>query len=521
MHSKTFFYQVGGVSIPPLLAREKQVGLISGRLVQKHVCVVGPKNFGKSVLLYGLAAQLLRSGAFTACLYWDLRHHIPDSDAEFYATFAKEIAKQLKSKTDDLKTFLSDCSKFEPIHYVFEDQHDQGERVLLILDGMDDTLEGGSLTKNVWDNLRSLSDIPTLRFATGSRQPLRTLCACKESKSSDFWNIFHPEPIRLGAFEDNDWEKFTTPLNESDITLNGGALSQLKRWTGGCPLLSAAMCAHALESRLNGVITSDQINELAASVETIYRPFIDDLWDDCRSLLQGYIIEVCAAGTYEASKVPAADAEELQLRGYISQNREGIRCSNQFLENCSKRSGHILPDIRRLFGEPDSFDRNIKTLLEVRLEQVSGGDRELTDYVSLAIQELGRPHVSIAQVRNISARALKLIWDVELKDRTIPKEWTNKWKFDGVMAPPSGKLRSDEGGQLQVLNLLTDDRKSVPAKATERSTFCLVSFLHSVGNLGQHRRSVVSAGFAASVCFAAIQLVEELSRLSGRKKVSA
>ena len=147
----------------------------------------------------------------------------------------------------------------------------------------------------------------------------------------------------------------------------------------------------------------------------------------------------------------------------------------------------------------------------MRLKDIKGGDKELIDHISRAIQELPRPHVSIGQLRNISYRALKLIWDIELKNRDIPPEWTRAWQHDGVKDAPKGRLAED-GRQLQVLSLLTDGRNTVRPKVVTRSMYCLVNFLFSVGNLGQHQTTPPTIGFAGSVCFAAVQLADELSQ---------
>jgi hypothetical protein len=458
--------------------------------------------------------QIAGNGTFTP-IYWDLRHHIPRSDAEFYRAFANELVSQLAPRSEELATFFGGNGDlhFESIRTAFEYQHAAGEKTLLILDGLDDTLQVGNLSKNVWDNLRSLADLSSLRFITGSRLPLRALCTSPESQTSDFWNIFHPEAVRLGALSDDDLEKFTMPLPAAGITLSKPARGQLERWTGNSPLLAAAMCKSAIESGFQGEASPRTVDEWAAKTEDLYRDFIRDLWDDCPALLQGDIIEICSNPPYDRSKVSAESIKELQLRGYISGNREGLRCSNGFIENCAKRHGNILPDIKRLFGSRQSFEKNVKALLELRLQDIKGADKELSDHIWRAVQEVAQPHVSIGQIRSVSNRALELIWDVEAKDRVIPKKWTEAWKFNGVQAPPVGNLPADEGGQLQVLNLLTDKRKSVRARAATRSIYCLMGFLHSVGNLGQHPDAAPSIGLAAAACFAAIQLAEELTRI--------
>lgn len=516
MSVSTIAYQVGGTSIPELLGRDEPLSLIIGRLTENHICVVGPKNFGKTVLLSALAKEAVKSGAFTVSVYWDLRHHIPQSDAEFYRAFADQLVKQQTSNKEELAEFLGGAgdATFESIRYVFEDLHAKGQKILLILDGLDDTLQAGALTKNVWDNLRSLADVPTLRFVTGTRLPLRVLCASLESQTSDFWNIFYPEAVPLGALSDDDWDKFTVPLTAANITLSKPALTHVKLWTGNSPLLAAAICLTGVGSGFTGECNPSTIDDWARTVEGRYRDFIDDLWEDCPAALQGDIIEICSNPPYDRSKVPSESIQELQLRGYVTGNRDGLQCANRFIENCAKRHSNVLPDIKRLFASRDSFERHIKALLELRLQAVTKVDKQLFDHISRAVLEVDEPHVSIGQVRNICSRALKLIWDIELNDRNIPNEWTNKWKYDGISNVPSGRLPTDEGKQMQMLNLLTDVRKSVHAKSVTRSIYCLLTFLFSVGNFGQHQTSPPASGFAVSVCFAAIQVAEELAGLS-------
>ena len=41
----------------------------------------------------------------------------------------------------------------------------------------------------------------------GSRERLRDLCKTEEQLTSEFLNIFHPNPVRVGPFEENEYRK--------------------------------------------------------------------------------------------------------------------------------------------------------------------------------------------------------------------------------------------------------------------------------------------------------------------------
>jgi len=211
-------YQVRGAGIALLLGREQELKLLIERLWQLHISVVAPKAFGKTVLLHGLRQRITRDGAggvFQECLYWDLRHRVPRSDEEFYSAFSQQVAAQVRPEGENLEKLFGDPAKrrFENIEFVFSEiLKEQKRRALLIFDGMDNILQSGEVSKNVWDNLRALAEIRSVRFLTGTRRPLSELCASEESRTSDFFNLFHQNPLRLGTLNADDLSAFLGPI---------------------------------------------------------------------------------------------------------------------------------------------------------------------------------------------------------------------------------------------------------------------------------------------------------------------
>jgi hypothetical protein len=79
--------------------------------------------------------------------------------------------------------------------------------MLLLLDGLDRLLAADTLTRNLWDQLRELASQPSLRLVTASRQRLRDLIRSPDAATSDFWNIFDPNPVQIGVMDDGDLGK--------------------------------------------------------------------------------------------------------------------------------------------------------------------------------------------------------------------------------------------------------------------------------------------------------------------------
>jgi hypothetical protein len=263
-------YQVLGAGIPTLRGRKNEWNRLLRHLEKTtpdHVSVVGPRYIGKTVLLNALAACFAdRQSSFNACIYWDLRHGTPNDDASFYEQFALQVARPLRTVNEGAAVMLAaaDGGTFETLDLVFKTLDEEHRKVLVILDGLDAVLLAGSLTKNLWDNLRSLAEPSSLRFVIGSRRRLRELCASPESRTSDFWNIFAPNPLSLHALKDDDWSELLSPFDARKVSFHPGARTELTHWSGGVPALASLLCRNLWEGVGDGeTVTNEYINRLA------------------------------------------------------------------------------------------------------------------------------------------------------------------------------------------------------------------------------------------------------------------
>ena len=488
-----------------------------------HVSVVGRKHYGKSVLLRHLA-NVYRAGSdgYLTTVHIDLRHDTPGSDGAFKRRLAAEVKTALRPERTQLSEYIDpdDAAVHESLDLVFEELAGEGARILVVLDGFDYALAGTELTRNLWDQLRSLAQRTSLRFVTGSRRPLRELCRTEESRTSDFWEIFYDTPVRVTALDDSDWEPFLQPLLGAGCTFDEPARKEIVNWTGGVPLLVCALLQELWEKHRGAALSKPEIDHTAEAVLNERREVLAELWDDCDIELRTDL------GTLADGDIPLSDLSgnrrrALEGRGFGRVSKNRLRGSCRLIQRYAKEQAPTLADLTRLLGTPAGFETHVQTFLELRLKQVAtpSGDQYLHDFVSRAIEDIGRnPELAINGIRGIAERALMLIWEAELPpDKTLPKEWIDEWtnKDQTNLPENQGELPSKLGKQCRVLHLITGSVYTPrQSQYVTKTTYLLVDHLISVGDFGQHRSEFpetdVTVGFAATVVLAAISLIESL-----------
>ena len=301
---KTNPYEIASKADSVMLARNRELETVFERLAGSHVSAIAPRLFGKTALL-GEVARRAKERGFALCLAWDLRHHTPANDDEFYVALCRELEGQVTVPGYDLpKWFAEFGTTFEIIKGVFQELDKNGQRLLVILDGIDGVLQAGTFTQNVWDNLRDLADISCVRFLTASRRPLRQLCP-PDSKTSPFWNIFHPTPVRFGAFQAGDWPSILQPLQEKGIVVEESGRKDLLNWTGGIPLLTVAVCGRLFDEFGEGqVVTKTEVDAAAQKAALDFRDHIATLWDDLPTEAQLDLLDL--ANSKELSRAARA-----------------------------------------------------------------------------------------------------------------------------------------------------------------------------------------------------------------------
>ncbi|MCY3968487.1 MAG: hypothetical protein OXG74_01020 [Acidobacteria bacterium] len=511
-------YKVRGVEAPEMLGRQRLFDGLCRHLVKAtpdHVCVVGPPQFGKSVLLNHLALQFKTPGEhYVTSLYLDLRHATPGTDDEFRLRFAEGIK-------DSLQVVRPECAEYlelegEGLHdlllLVFDELAKKRLRLLAVLDGFDHVLAGSGITRNLWDEMRTLAQKSSLRLVTGSRGRLRELCKTEESRTSDFWEIFYDTPLQVGCFEDDDWDSFLRPFKVTGVSLDKSAVKELSNWSGGVPVLAVAMAERLLAAASQGqTLSKPDVDATAEATIEERRELLAALWDDCSIELQSDLAAIAASGL-PLREIADERRRDLERRGFARAIGKKIRPSCRLMAQYALQRAEGVANLRRMFGAPERFEGNIRNLLELRLTQVDGADPELRDFVERAIRDLQpEPVNSVVWARSIAGRALDLIWEAELpNDRSMPDDW----KFAGVQFDDRGRLPRSRGRQCQILRRITGTEHNDPAAMfVTKPTCLLVDHLQSIGDFGQHREeATVSIFMATAFCLSSIGLCESLAR---------
>jgi hypothetical protein len=528
-----------GEQTPALLGRKKLLARIERGLLgtdPPHMQITGPRFYGKSVLLSHIAKEhQVSSARYMTSAYVDLRHETPTSDQDFRLLIARAIKSALHRCNSGLyeQIDLQDGELFELVSLTLDDLSSQEQCILLVLDGFDYVMRNGRVTRAFWNQLRSLSQKRSLRLLTGSRRPLRELCDSEESRTSDFWEVFEPNPIHLGPFSSEDWDSLLEPFIAAGIDVQDSARKELINWTGGIPVLAIGLLKK-LASVGPGMakLDKDRVDECASSFFQEGQQILSALWNDCTAEQRGDLEEISTAGPegHQRSKFPEVRRNSLISRGYALESKGNIRCASAFMSRFALQQEPSLVDLRRLLGSADGFQKHGQSLLEIRLSQLPDArlDTALRNYLRSAIRELGEgPEGSLKWARGISSRVMRLIWDAELPaDEGIPEEWLDQWKLAGekpTWMDIDRRIPRDPGLQVAALRLATGNKRVRRVTSVVTKPTCLlVEALHSIGGFAQHRdeypESEVTATFALSVVLMGIELASSWLQDCGRTK---
>ena len=526
-------YQVWGASTPPMLGRASLVRQVEDHWLRveipRHVSVVGPAYYGKSVLLRHLA-DVHRTGSvcYVTTAYVDLRDGTPESDGAFMERLADAVKEALRPIHPAAEWLdIEDVSIHERLDVVFKGLEEDGKRLLVVLDGFDDALAQTELTPKLWSQLRSMAERPSLRLLTGSRRPLRELCRTGETRASPLWNIFYHEPVRVHAIDESDWPAFLQPLRETGCEFEEPARKEIANWTGGIPVLVCALLQRVWEEHRGARLTKPIVDQSAERLLRDPDGLLGPLWEDCDRALRSDLGSLSETDV-SLTDLPTDRRDALVSRGFGHISRNSVRGCCRLMQRYAQAQAPEMADLNRTFGSRAGFDRHIRSLLELRLAQVAaiGADEELCRLVRNAIERIKPPPKdALREARFIVEHALNLVWEMEFPDGKIPQ---------GLLSERAREQRYHSDGsdralplseRCHVMRQLTRSDRPVRSKYVTKRTSLLMDHLQSVGNFGSHLGDYpdveVTIGFAASIVLSAVELVECLAGEVARPERSA
>lgn len=512
-------FPILGTTVPPMLGRAAILQKMTGALtktIPDHLQVVGPRFAGKTVVLHELAARLRQTGSpYTAVVVWDLGHQTPGTDAQFMQRLARELSAALLASHPDYAEHLKSTqdSPYQDIAEVLNALKDEGTKVLAIMDGFDKPLSNGQLTRNLWDQLLDLARKPSLRLVTASRQSLYQLLRNPESQTSDFWGIFDTK-IHVGCFDEADLTAVLKTMPERP--LSAGAQTELWNASNGFPLLLLGILNAVCETGTGGAVSPDAMKSACDVAFLPLRDKLDALWIECEPTAQDLFRRVTEEGSIARAGISNADAETLIDRGFVAPVANKLLRPNRLLLKYLGESSNESNAIIRLFSRQDDYLANMRGVLERRIAQIDGLDKELQRYLTLGVRELPEfPKVFFSNIRGIIDRSLELIWDAELDQKRIPSEWTSVWRFNGESKAEEWLTRFPQGGQrMRLLDLMTGTKRCDRcAKYVTKSTYVLANAVQGFGDFGQHQEGApIDPGTAFSGLHLCIELAAAITR---------
>jgi len=489
----------------------------------QHVSVVGPRSIGKTLLLKRLVEdQAGGSDLFTMAGYLDLRHNPPGTYEAALKRIGSALRDLLTNSGGEFKYLAGEIALdgtaeelYDSLKIAVELLDEGDQRVLLVLDGCDPVLQNPAIPRNLWDNLRTLAQVKSLKLVTGSRDRLNELCYNPEARTSDFFRIFYDEPLVVGPFDDSDWEAlFEAAPWEFDVP----ARKELVNWTGGHPDLVGLLLERLEASVAKGGVGKTGVDAAAEALLIGPSSRLEALWRGCPDQTKSDI-EALTKGELLANEIPTDRLRFLTDRGLARRAGNKLRLSNRMINRLASTRSVDVAGVRKLFGSAEDFAANIRTVLELRLAQMPSCDGKLRKYVKRSIDHLpDDPEGAVGSARDLFDRATQLIWEAECPGDKVPSDWIDAWKYSGRtnrLVDTFGKdptIPEPRGLQCNLLRTATGQQRLKPVtKYVTKRTYVLVEHMSQIGDLRNHSGGEPSLTMAAAFCLAAVELVEVLT----------
>jgi hypothetical protein len=526
-------YQLPGLHVPMLLGRSATLSELVRDLAEKatpdHISIVAPRYFGKSVLIQALAERFAEPDShYRIVINWDLRHETPEDDLGFQAALARALDKSLlKIGNSSYHDYFQDAegSPAGTISDVVDSLGAVGMRILILLDDFDRLATQSQISKNLWDYLRSLAQKENLRFVLSSRRRLRECIPNRDGRTSDFWNIF-TNVVTLRPFNLIDLDEFLGPISAAGFRIDASGKKAIVNWTGGIPVLAARLCRNIIagnsSTRVDKLLVESIGGQLAG--DTWMQDTLAELWDDCSKEVQGDLIDI-AADVLAIKKIVPIRRTLLSDRGYIVRDGGDCRAQCHFMQLFAAGYAVRSRDLRDLFKDPETELRSLKTLLQLRLSLIVGGDPDTRSYIEHAIDGLAKGQkTALTSIRSVAEEALSVAWETECPNNVMPaamqQQLTLAWNAGGGDINPN-KLQqlNDKNVRRQILRVAAGDqgRKKATQKVS-RPMMLLIDHLYSLGNYGQHMTDIpatlekpADVSFCAAACWSSIELLKRMS----------
>lgn len=530
-------YDHSGLNHSCYRGRAAQLRKVIGSLKKDtpdQVSIVGPRYFGKSVLLTRLVEALSLPGSpFDVVLLWDLKAYTPTTNAEFFSAMARKLdsgmsALGFKQYSEYLQPAATGMG--ENIREVVQDFGQQGRKILLVLDGFDHLAREPQISRSLWDYLRALAQDEYLSYVIASRRGLREAIPDREGRNSEFWNIFATTEV-IRPVEGTDLPEWLAPLFERGFALDESARKELLNWTGGAPVLLSRVCSVLWNEPQARKLSKADIDSVCETVarDQWTQDHLMQLWDDCSQEMQGDLLDLAVNHLAVGSLSPPRQ-KALIAQGYLLADSPTPRPSCRFIWNFAGSQSIRSRDLRDLMKDEITALQTVRSLLQLRISSIPKAELsfDLRSDIEHAIEGLGRgPRTALIAFRSIADEATSIAWAAEFPDDQLPASvqqyLTLSWDNGGAgFKPDSFDKLGDKNVRRRILNAVAGNQpRRGPAQRistkVSRPLMVLIDHLTEVGNFGQHIKDIaadqeapVDIGFCIAACWSATELLQRI-----------
>jgi hypothetical protein len=359
-----------------------------------------------------------------------------------------------------------------------------------------------------------LADIPTVRLVVASRRRLSELIRDPNAETSPFWNIFEPTPIRIGPFDEQDLDALLKETPE--LHLAAGARTELLNATNASTIPVLEVFNTLMANSVVGEVSPEVMRNACKLTFPAVRDRIGLMWEDCARTSQDLFHRVREVDSVLRSEVTKFDADALTDRGFVHSAGNKLQRPSQLVEMYLEEQPNESSSLARLFSTAEGYRRNLKSVMERRIDQIGRIDQILKRHLQLGSGDLPEyPNVFLGHIRNIADRAFELIWKAEIPNKRILSDWMVIWKRNDERGVEDWETTFPSGGRrLRLLNLMTGTDKSAPcARHVTKATYVLLNAVHAFGDFGQHQEGApVDPGTAYAALHLCIELAAALNR---------
>jgi hypothetical protein len=494
-----------------------------------NISLIGPRDIGKTVLLktlYERAKQL--DSPYKLVIYWELGYEPPQTDEGFIEGLSQRLYDAMSvdiASFSEHRNELKNNSSFGVLKEILDLLHTDQCPVLMIWDGFDKPLSQGKLSGQLFGSLRSLFDGQIHRIVMATRSTQSGLARNQQVEDSPFWNIFNLNPTRVGPFDEAD---LGDALNSGSMSVDQGGRKELMNWSGGQPILLLSLL-NSLIQKSRGGFSHIDVNEAAEAMVPELSDFMDKAWTGFPAETKSAFQLLAENDAVEEDQIGKEELRYLVERGYAKQEGKKVRVACRLLSRHVQGERNSISSFERLFGTWEAYRIGIRTLLEMRLNQIRMVDTRLHKLVRTSLQEIpDSPEDCLNNATKIQERALDLIWQHEFGGaRELPQElieyWTKAprdkdWEVRRRMEESDWTMPRDRHKQLLILQWLTGSKEDFEpkAKGITKDTYVLLKAIHQYRNRTEHSDGQeIHLGVAVSGILLCIELLSCLERELG------